>query len=135
MSASVLLKPFFNGNERCHTTESNSAFKCETSITTMIPGDRKIITTQWCSIRRHFTATIQALNIMKYPNKNNIITKALEICYLRRKPLVLVVYQGSPLCNLAGVQGMFAQSTDSCLCVVCERHARRPRNAESRAFP
>jgi len=41
MSASVLLKPIFNGNERCHTTERNSSLQINVnSIPSMILGDQ-----------------------------------------------------------------------------------------------
>jgi len=64
-AASVLLKLFISGNERCHTIDapkrmSGTLFLNVNDIQSMIPEDQKNITTHWWSTGRHITAATHA---------------------------------------------------------------------------
>jgi len=98
IAASVLLKMFISGNERCHTTDAPSSqfpsgtrFSNVNNIQPMIPDDRKNITTQWCSTGRHFTAATKSfarakglsLPLMISYNKTEAAVFPCRLCFLR----------------------------------------------------
>jgi len=65
-AASVLLKLFICGNERCHTTYASkrmSGTPClnvnNIHVHSMIPEEQNNITTQWRSTGQHFTAATE----------------------------------------------------------------------------